>query len=213
MIFLCGFLAIGHFGVYTPYQMIDGQKHTCDQISRRAGVVVAVIVALITSEIFLSLAPKPKNHHSDAGFCTACGSAFIQRILLPIFLCMVFFSALSVPDTDIGRTKRSYLHNNPDAAQTYGNEYLAVIILGAVGNFLWVLGIHGPNTTSAIRETVFLRLIWRNLSGPLNMALPGARHIRLPGLLNDAFANCGGSGMTLGLLLAIFIASKACGIP
>ncbi|MFY3815967.1 PTS transporter subunit EIIC, partial [Escherichia coli] len=25
---------------------------------------------------------------------------------------------------------------------------------------------------------------------------------------NDAFANCGGSGMTLGLLLAIFIASK-----
>ncbi|MXC78906.1 PTS transporter subunit EIIC, partial [Escherichia coli] len=26
--------------------------------------------------------------------------------------------------------------------------------------------------------------------------------------INDAFANCGGSGMTLGLLLAIFIASK-----
>lgn len=29
----------------------------------------------------------------------------------------------------------------------------------------------------------FLRLIWRISPGPLNMALPGARHIRLPGLL------------------------------
>ena len=29
----------------------------------------------------------------------------------------------------------------------------------------------------------FLRLIWRISPGPLNTALPGARHIRLPGLL------------------------------
>lgn len=64
-----------------------------------------------------------------------------------------------------------------------GTNIFAVIITGAVGNFLWVLGIHGPNTTSAIRETVFSEANLENLSGPLNTALHGARHIRLHGLL------------------------------
>ncbi len=45
-----------------------------------------------------------------------------------------------------------------------GTNIFAVIILGAVGNFLWVLGIHGPNTTSAIRETVFSEANLENLS-------------------------------------------------
>ncbi len=37
-------------------------------------------------------------------------------------------------DTDIpGRTKRSYLHINPDAAQTYGNEYLCGNYPGGCG--------------------------------------------------------------------------------
>lgn len=40
------------------------------------------------------------------------------------------------------------------------------------------------------------------------MALRGAPYPITWTSINDAFANCGGSGMTLGLLLAIFIASK-----
>ncbi len=64
-----------------------------------------------------------------------------------------------------------------------GTNIFAVIILGAVGNFLWVLGIHGPNTTSAIRETVFSEANLENLSWAAQHGTTWARHIRLPGLL------------------------------
>lgn len=90
-----------------------------------------------------------------------------------------------------------------------GTNIFAVIILGAVGNFLWVLGIHGPNTTSAIRETVFSEANLENLSWAAQHGTTwGAPYPITWTSINDAFANCGGSGMTLGLLLAIFIASK-----
>ncbi|MBB9838704.1 PTS sugar transporter subunit IIC [Escherichia coli] len=145
---LCGLTAIGAFFiVYTPYQMIDGQAFLTTKYLGAQGLFVAVIVALITSEIFCRLARNPK-----------------------IF---------------------------------------AVIILGAVGNFLWGLGIHGPNTTSAIRETVFSEANLENLSWAAQHGTTwGAPYPITWTSINDAFANCGGSGMTLGLLLAIFIASK-----
>ena len=48
------------FIVYTPYQMIDGQAFLTTKYLGAQGLFVAVIVALITSEIFCRLARKPK---------------------------------------------------------------------------------------------------------------------------------------------------------
>ena len=58
-------------------EMIDGQAFLTTKYLGAQGLFVAVIVALITSGNILSLSSKPKNHHNDAGSCTACGSAFI----------------------------------------------------------------------------------------------------------------------------------------
>lgn len=58
---LCGLTAIGAFFiVYTPYQMIDGQAFLTTKYLGAQGLFVAVIVALITSEIFCRLARNPK---------------------------------------------------------------------------------------------------------------------------------------------------------
>lgn len=124
---------------------------------------------------------------------------------------MVFFSALNYCLTLIspaGLNDLIYtLIQTP--LKHMGTNIFAVIILGAVGNFLWVLGIHGPNTTSAIRETVFSEANLENLSWAAQHGTTwGAPYPITWTSINDAFANCGGSGMTLGLLLAIFIASK-----
>ncbi len=133
------------------------------------------------------------------------------KVLLPIFFVMVFFSALNYCLTLIspaGLNDLIYkLIQTP--LKHMGTNIFAVIILGAVGNFLWVLGIHGPNTTSAIRETVFSEANLENLSWAAQHGTTwGAPYPITWTSINDAFANCGGSGMTLGLLLAIFIASK-----
>lgn len=208
---LCGLTAIGAFFiVYTPYQMIDGQAFLTTKYLGAQGLFVAVIVALITSEIFCRLARNPKiTITMPAAVPPAVARSF--KVLLPIFFVMVFFSALNYCLTLIspaGLNDLIYtLIQTP--LKHMGTNIFAVIILGAVGNFLWVLGIHGPNTTSAIRETVFSEANLENLSWAAQHGTTwGAPYPITWTSINDAFANCGGSGMTLGLLLAIFIASK-----
>lgn len=208
---LCGLTAIGAFFiVYTPYQMIDGQAFLTTKYLGAQGLFVAVIVALITSEIFCRLARNPKiTITMPAAVPPAVARSF--KVLLPIFFVMVFFSALNyclALISPAGLNDLIYtLIQTP--LKHMGTNIFAVIILGAVGNFLWVLGIHGPNTTSAIRETVFSEANLENLSWAAQHGTTwGAPYPITWTSINDAFANCGGSGMTLGLLLAIFIASK-----
>ncbi|HAI3927294.1 TPA: PTS transporter subunit EIIC [Escherichia coli] len=194
---LCGLTAIGAFFiVYTPYQMIDGQAFLTTKYLGAQGLFVAVIVALITSEIFCRLARNPKiTITMPAAVPPAVARSF--KVLLPIFFVMVFFSALNYCLTLIspaGLNDLIYtLIQTP--LKHMGTNIFAVIILGAVGNFLWVLGIHGPNTTSAIRETVFSEANLENLSWAAQHGTTwGAPYPITWTSINDAFANCGGSG-------------------
>lgn len=90
-----------------------------------------------------------------------------------------------------------------------GTNIFAVVIIGLVSNFLWVLGIHGPNTVAAIREAIFSEANLENLSYAASHGTTwGAPYPTTWGSIYDTFANYGGSGMTLGLIFAIFIASR-----
>ncbi len=182
---LCGLTAIGAFFiVYTPYQMIDGQAFLTTKYLGAQGLFVAVIVALITSEIFCRLARNPKiTITMPAAVPPAVARSF--KVLLPIFFVMVFFSALNYCLTLIspaGLNDLIYtLIQTP--LKHMGTNIFAVIILG-----LWVISCGCWGSTDLIprrqfEKPFFLRLIWRISPGPLNTALPGARHIRLPGLL------------------------------
>lgn len=172
------------FIVYTPYQMIDGQAFLTTKYLGAQGLFVAVIVALITSEIFCRLARNPKiTITMPAAVPPAVARSF--KVLLPIFFVMVFFSALNYCLTLIspaGLNDLIYtLIQTP--LKHMGTNIFAVIILG-----LWVISCGCWGSTDLIphrqfEKPFFLRLIWRISPGPLNMALPGARHIRLPGLL------------------------------
>lgn len=54
---LCGLTAIGaFFVVYTPYTIIDGQAYLATKYLGPQGLFVAIIVALISSEVFCRLA-------------------------------------------------------------------------------------------------------------------------------------------------------------
>nr|WP_274542790.1 MarC family NAAT transporter [Shigella boydii] len=86
---LCGLTAIGAFFiVYTPYQMIDGQAFLTTKYLGAQGLFVAVIVALITSEIFCRLARNPKiTITMPAAVPPAVARSF--KVLLPIFFVLL----------------------------------------------------------------------------------------------------------------------------
>lgn len=84
--------------------MIDGQAFLTTKYLGAQGLFVAVIVALITSEIFCRLARNPKiTITMPAAVPPAVARSF--KVLLPIFLSWCSFPH-SVPDIDIpGRIK------------------------------------------------------------------------------------------------------------
>ena len=92
---LCGLTAIGaFFVVYTPYTIIDGQAYLSTKYLGPQGLFVAVIVALLASEIFCRLARNPKvTINMPAAVPPAVARSF--KVLLPIFFVMIFFSVLN----------------------------------------------------------------------------------------------------------------------
>ncbi len=88
------------------------------------------------------------------------------KVLLPIFFVMISFSIINYLLTRISPNGLNDLIYTLIQAplKDMGTNIITVLILGLVANFLWVLGIHGPNTVAAIRETIFSEANLENLS-------------------------------------------------
>ena len=90
-----------------------------------------------------------------------------------------------------------------------GGNVFGVLILAFLQTLLFSVGIHGPNTLNAVRSAIFTEQDLANLEFINNGgSLWDVPYKETWGILNDMFANMGGTGMTLGLIIAIFIASK-----
>lgn len=80
-----------------------------------------------------------------------------------------------------------------------------ILILMLVSQLFWVIGIHGNQIIKPIREPILLVAIAEN-----TQAFQAGEEI--PNIINmpfwDIYMTVGGSGLTLGLLIAVFIGSK-----
>lgn len=90
-----------------------------------------------------------------------------------------------------------------------GGNVAGVMLLAFIQTLLFSIGIHGPNTLNAVRSAIFTEQDLANLDF-INKggSLWDVPYKETWGILNDMFANMGGTGMTMGLIIAIFIASR-----
>lgn len=83
----------------------------------------------------------------------------------------------------------------------------AILIVALVHGF-WILGLHGPNILGGITTPLMTKLGQDNI----NMYAQGVddlgKYHVLSGSFLDAFVYLGGSGATLGLIIAMFIAGR-----
>ena len=174
------------------------------------GLFVAIIVGLLVGEILTRLSKTPKLEiKMPEQVPPAVARTF--KILFPIMIVTIGFSVanfLLLKVTDGGGI-HTLVYNIVQAPLTkLGSSIWSTVILALVSNLLWLMGIHGPNTVAAVREGLFAEANAANLKFVQeNLTAWGAPYPNT-WALNDAFANYGGSGMTLGLLIAIFIFSK-----
>ncbi|MCI9049470.1 MAG: PTS sugar transporter subunit IIC [Coprobacillus sp.] len=136
------------------------------------------------------------------------GVARAFEVLVPTVLVLVIMSTigwlsttlLGLPLNDLIST---YVQEPLKAI--IGANIFAVMILYVIIMLFWCVGIHGNNMVSAVKESIFTPMIVENMDA-------FAKGKDAPNTLNitmmQMFAEWGGSGVTLALVIAIFIFGK-----
>lgn len=174
------------------------------------GLFVAIIISCIIGELLPKLASTKKLQVKMPELVppavSRSFSAMIPMVLVIMGASILNYIILRFAPGGLNELIYSTIQT---PLRNLGGNIFGVLLIALIQNILWVVGIHGPNTLNAIRSAIFteadqMNLLFINEGGSLNDVPYKETWV----MLNDAFANMGGSGMTLGLIIAIFVASK-----
>ncbi|MBU3104635.1 PTS sugar transporter subunit IIC [Clostridium gasigenes] len=209
---LSGLTAVSvYFIIYPNYVSVEGTNHLVTKYMGAQGLFVAIIVGLVVGEL-MSILSKSDKLEIKMPEQVPPAVARTFKVLLPIIIITISFSILNfiIQKVAPGGLHELVYNVVQKPLTSLGKNVGSVIGFALVSQLLWIMGIHGPNTIAAVRDTMFAEAGNANLAYVAsNGSAWGAPFPVTWGGLNDAFANYGGSGCTLGLIIAIFIFSKA----
>ena len=186
--------------------VVDTSNGLGGSVTGAAGLFVALIVALVATELYCKLVSSGKlSIHMPDSVPSNVAKSF--SILLPcavvIFAISAFgfaFTALTgmmVPEAIV-----KFIQTPLSGVMTHP---LGILVIAFMCSLLWVFGIHGPNTLNGIYEPIFLAAYAENEAAyAAGMAAPNI--VCSP--FWSTFFSLTGSGITGGLLIAIFLFSK-----
>ncbi|WP_195948078.1 PTS sugar transporter subunit IIC [Paraclostridium bifermentans] len=212
-----GLIALSIFFVMSP-QVANIVTEAGDKVSgwgfvpsgyiSNSALFTAIVIGLLATEIFVKLSRIKKiNIKMPDGVPPAVARSFAK--LIPGMLTIAIFGAIGLLiKTLSGGLFLNDLLNTylaaplKGAADSLGSTMLITFFIHA----LWTIGLHGANIAMPITETLLMDL------GAENAALAQAGATEgfhtLAGAFFDAFVYLGGSGMILGLIIALIIAGR-----
>lgn len=170
------------------------------------GLFVSIIVALISTELFVRLLGNPKliikmPEGVPPAVAKSFAALFPSLIVLSLWaLFKTITVALGLPDIHqaIFKAIQAPLTG---LADTLGSAIAVAFLV----HFLWFFGLHGTNILGPVLNAVYLPAINDNIA-----ALKAGKMI--PHIVTmpffDAFIYLGGAGTTIGLIIAIYLASR-----
>ena len=136
------------------------------------------------------------------------GVARAFEVLIPTCLTAIVVGAVGlVCQLATGAELNALIYNviQKPLQNIIGNNLVAVCIMYVIIMLFWCVGIHGNNMVAAVKEPIFRPLLYANTAAY-------TAHHEIPYVMNltmiQMFAEFGGSGVTIGLVLAILIFSK-----
>lgn len=168
------------------------------------GMFVGMILTIIVSEIFvrLSRSDKLKIVLPD-GVPPAVANSF--TVLIPAIITVIAVVAggtyiAKISGQNIWQIITSFVSAPlSDVADTLGTALLSTFLI----NFLWIFGLHGANIIGAITTPVYTPMLLANTEA--YQAGKEAKYI-ISGI--NVFNTLGGSGCTIGLVIALLIFGK-----
>lgn len=212
-----GLIALSIFFVMSP-QVANIVTEAGDKVSgwgfvpsgyiSNSALFTAIVIGLLATEIFVKLSRIKKiNIKMPDGVPPAVARSFAK--LIPGMLTISIFGAIGllIKSLSGGLFLNDLLNTYlaaplKGAADSLGSTMLITFFIHA----LWTIGLHGANIAMPITETLLMDL------GAENAALAQAGATEgfhtLAGAFLDAFVYLGGSGMILGLIIALIIAGR-----
>lgn len=169
-----------------------------------------IIVALLSTEVFVRLARvKYMIIKLPEGVPPAVARSFAKLLpgMLTIFIFAVAGKLFRIATDGVflndwlNKVLVSPLSNAADSLP------FAVLVVLLVHLF-WALGLHGPNILGGITTPLFTKLGTENIDLYAQKVTDLDKYSVFAGSFLDAFVYLGGSGATLGLLIAMFIAGR-----
>ena len=170
------------------------------------GLFVALIVALISGELFVRLSgnkhlvikmPDGVPPAVSKAFASLLPSMIIISIFALIYAIFAGFGITSIIGEFYALVQKPFM----SLANTYGSA----LILALVSPLLWFFGLHGSNMIEPLMQTLNAPAIEENIR-----AIEAGKIA--PNIVNkpffDSFVNLGGSGATLALIIAIYLVGR-----
>lgn len=194
----------------TAQEFVNGGSGLSTTYLGAQGLFVALLVGLGVGELISRLSKNEKLRISMPEMVPPAVSKSFN-LLIPIIIVLGL----------AGLCNFIFLKITPDGIQalvynviqaplsSLGSSMGTILTFAVVQQLLWVLGIHGPNTLNALRSIIFAEQGLVNLEYTVTAGTAwGAPYPVNWGSINDAFGNIGGSGATLGLIIAIFLVGR-----
>lgn len=201
-------ISIGSFFILypkTPMQLADNLGFNSNYLGS-TGLFIAIIVALVATEIYVRLVGNPKLViKMPDGVPPAVSRSFAG--LLPSIIVLVIAGALRMMFVAIGidNVFESLFLTIQKPLEGLVGSFGGMLILILFQQLLWFFGIHGSNIIAPIVNAVLLPLTLANTTALQNGQIP--QNIVNSQFL-DSYVNMGGSGTTIALLIAIFIVGR-----
>lgn len=173
------------------------------------GLFVAVLTSLVVTELFRVLIQSKLTINMPEGVPDGVVKSF--KALLPATIILILVGLLQALLTVLGNTSLHEVVFNSiqKPLQALSNSLPTAIIFAFLNHLLWFFGLHGTNILGPIMDSIYLPLIEKNQS----LFSAGTSAFDVPYIVTkpffDSYVFMGGSGTTLSLILAVFIAVKS----
>lgn len=186
--------------------VVDTSNGLGTNVTAAAGLFVALMVSLVATEFYCKLVNSGKlSIHMPESVPSNVAKSF--SILLPcavvIFAVSAFgFAFTAITGMMVPEAIIKFIQTPLSGVMTHP---LGILVIAFMCSLLWVFGIHGPNTLNGIFEPIFLAAYAENEAAyAAGLAAPNI--VCSP--FWSTFFSLTGSGVTGGLLIAIFLFSK-----
>ncbi|MDR2938963.1 MAG: PTS transporter subunit EIIC [Clostridiales bacterium] len=186
------------------------------------GLLLGMILAVLSTELFRKLADNkafiikmpdgvpPAVARSFAALVPAVLTIFVFAAIAVIIKMFTQMAGIYEPETEVGRSVFSLVNFLIQAPMAVlANNVFTGIIIVLLAHVMWIVGLHGPNILEGPIQTLFMPNMIANMD---HFAQTGnastAPYIMTKPFL-DTFVYLGGSGVTLALLIAVFMISRS----